>query len=108
MDIDLVNQGIAQARIANVKKQGADIADKSLKEKDLKEACAGFEAILLHSMIKSMRESLPGDALFSESHGMNIYKSMYDQYLAEELSRSNHGQSLGLKEFLYDQLKNSI
>ncbi len=108
MDIDLVNQGLAQARMAKVKNQGADITDKSLKEKELKEACEGFESIFLHSMIKSMRESLPGDALLSESHGMNMYKSMYDQYLADELSKINHGQSVGVKEFLYEQLKDSI
>ena len=99
MDIDLVNQNLAKADQDRIK-------EHRLKEKELKEACAGFEAIFLNSMIKSMRKSLPGDALFEESHGTDIYKSMYDQYLADELAKSK--TSIGVKEFLYQQLKESL
>lgn len=106
MDIDLVNQNLAKANQVKIKNQTSDIARNTLKEKELKEACAGFEAIFLNTMIKSMRKSLPGDALLDGSHGMDIYKSMYDQYLAEELSKSK--TSIGVKEFLYEQLKESL
>ena len=102
MDIDLVNQNLAKANLDKIKKQTSDL----MKEKELKDACAGFEAIFLNTMIKSMRKSLPGDALLDGSHGMDIYKSMYDQYLAEELSKSK--TSIGVKEFLYQQLKESL
>ncbi|RLC00750.1 MAG: flagellar biosynthesis protein FlgJ [Deltaproteobacteria bacterium] len=106
MDIDLVNQNLAKANQVKIKKQTSDIARNTLEEKELKEACAGFEAIFLNTMIKSMRKSLPGNALFNQSHGMDIYKSMYDQYLSDELSKSK--TSIGVKEFLYEQLKDSI
>jgi len=89
-----------------IKKQTSDITRNTLKEKELEEACAGFEAIFLNTMIKSMRKSLPGNGVLNESHGMGIYKSMYDQHLAEELSKSK--TSIGIKEFLYQQLKESI
>lgn len=102
MDIDLINQHLAGADIGKIKKQALD----ARREKELKDACAGFEAIFLNTMIKSMRESLPGDAVFKESHGMGIYKSMYDQHLAEKLSKSK--SSIGVKEFLYQQLKESL
>ena len=106
MDIDIVNQNIAKANIAQIKKQTSNLAADRLKEKELREACAGFEAIFLHTMIKSMRETLPGDALFKDSHGMDMYKSMYDQHLADKLSKSK--TSVGVKEFLYQQLKDSL
>ena len=106
MDIDIINQNLAAANLSKIKRQDKDPAKKALKEKELKKACEGFEAIILNTMVKSMRESLPGDALLGESNGMNIYKSMYDQYLSEELSKSR--QSVGLKEFLYKQLKDSL
>ena len=106
MDIDLVNQNFAKANLAKVKNKTSDFAQKKFKENELKEACAGFEAIFLNKMIKSMRDTLPGDGLFQESNGMDIYKSMYDRHLADELSRSK--ESIGIKEFLYDQLKKSI
>lgn len=106
MDIDLVNQNLAKANLGKIKKQTSDAAHQALKEKELKEACAGFEAIFLNTMIKSMRESLPGDGIFPESNGMDIYKSMYDQYLADELSKSR--TSVGIRDFLYHQLKESL
>ncbi|MCK5162652.1 MAG: rod-binding protein [Desulfobacula sp.] len=106
MDIDLINQNLAKANLGKIKKQTSDLARNNLKEKELKEACAGFEAIFLNTMIKSMRDSLPGNALFEESNSMNIYKSMHDQYLTEQLSRGK--ESIGIRDFLYQQLKDSI
>ncbi len=106
MDINLVNQNLSKASLEKIKKQGADIENNALEDKELKEACAGFESIFLHTLIKSMRESLPGNALFDESHGMDMYQSMHDQSLADELSKSRF--STGIKEFLYKELKGSI
>lgn len=104
--MDRVNRNLAAEKLSRVAKQGKSPAEKALKEKELKKACEGFEAIILNTILKSMRESLPGDALFGESNSTNIYKSMYDQYLAEELAGKN--QSIGLKEFLFKQLKDSL
>jgi flagellar protein FlgJ len=73
------------------------------KEKELQEACAGFESIFIKQMLSAMRDTLPGDALFSQSNGMDIYQSMHDQYLSDQLS--NARQSVGIKQFLYQQLK---
>ncbi|MFA5905115.1 MAG: rod-binding protein [Desulfobacula sp.] len=105
MNINSVSRNPADVTVSKIKKSN-DPAEQILKEKELKKACEGFEAIIVNTMLKSMRESLPGDALFGESNGSNIYKSMYDQYLAEEVSKKN--QSIGLKEFLYKQLKDSL
>ncbi len=106
MDIDLINQNLATTQLAKVKEQVNNPEEKALKEDHLKEACAGFEAIFLNTMLKSMRSSLSGNAIFPESNGMNIYKSMQDQYLAENLSKGK--SSIGVSEFLYQQLKKTI
>ncbi len=105
MDIDRVNQNLARAKLSRLKQQTSGMDQAKQKEQELKSACAGFEAIFIHTMVKSMRQSLPGDALLGESHGMDMYKSMYDQHLSDELSASK--TSLGIKEFLYNQLKDS-
>ncbi len=102
MNIDIVNQNLAKAGVDKIKNKVSDTSE----QKELKDACAGFEAIFMNSMIKSMRKTLPGNALFKESNSMNIYKSMYDQHLSEQLSKSH--KSLGVKEFLYQQLKKSL
>ncbi len=109
MDIDIINQNLDKAGLGKIKMQTSNssvASAKKLKAEELKEACVGFEAILMYKMIKSMRKSLPGNALFPESNEMNIYQSMYDQHLSDELSRSK--TSLGIKEFLYNQLKDSL
>ncbi len=107
MDIDLINQNLVKANLAKtgLNRLGNDKASIS-KDKELEEACAGFEAIFLNTMVTSMRGTLTGDALFDESNEMDIYQSMYDQALVDELSEN--GSSTGIKDFLYQQLKDSI
>lgn len=100
--LDIVNQNMAKANLEKIGKKATDPAE----EARLKEACAGFEAIFMNKIISSMRQSLPGDALFKDSNASKIYKSMHDQYLSEELSKND--SSFGLKEFLFHQLKDSI
>ncbi|MCG8635326.1 MAG: rod-binding protein [Desulfobacterales bacterium] len=81
-------------------------AETLQKEKDLEKACQGFEAIWLNSIMKSMRDTLPGDSLFPDSNASDIYESLHDQYLTDNLSEGK--ESIGLKEFLYNQLKEEI
>lgn len=102
MDIDIVTQNLASSNLKKVEKNTVN----PQKDAQLKEACAGFEAILIHTMIKSMRKTLPGNALFPESNTGSIYQSLQDQNLAEHLSKGE--SSLGLKDYLYEKLKDSI
>ena len=121
MGNDLINNNISNSEFQKLQARSLELKKKTQvletlqsqkdknnlnKERQLKEACAGFEAIFLNEMIKSMRNTLPGDSLFEDSNGMNIYKSMHDQHLADQLSKSKN--SVGFKEFLYQELKDSI
>lgn len=99
-DIELIRHQMLPSQLGKIK----DIDPQ--KAKELKDACAGFEAILTKKMFESMRQTLPGDALFNQSNGMEIFESMYDQYLTDEVSHAPHGT--GIKEFLYEQLKGSL
>ncbi|WP_022664687.1 rod-binding protein [Desulfospira joergensenii] len=100
--IDLVRQNLFSSDAEAI--QGKKLDPK--EDQELKEACEGFEAIFLKKIMESMRDTLEGDALFGESNSSSIYTSMYDQYLTDELSKAN--QTTGLKNFLYNQLKNTI
>lgn len=102
MDIDVINQNLATANLNSLGNKKQSVS----KEKELKEACAGFEAIFLNTMVTSMRGTLTGDALFNDSNEMDIYQSMYDQALVDDLSKN--GSSTGIKEFLYEQLKETL
>ncbi|MBU0995487.1 MAG: rod-binding protein [Proteobacteria bacterium] len=71
-------------------------------DKKLKEACRDFEGILINMMLKSMRKTLTGDDIFGNSMGKDIYKSMYDQEIAEKIARGEN--NLGVGDALYRQL----
>ncbi|MDA3788843.1 MAG: rod-binding protein [Desulfobacula sp.] len=100
--IDLMHQNLTVASLNNIKKKAIDPE----KAKELEDACAGFESIFLKQMMESMRTSLPGNGLFEESNATNIYTSMQDQNIAESVSKGR--QSIGIRDFLYHQLKESI
>ena len=99
-DIELLRHQMLSPQLGKIKEIDPQ------KAEELKDACAGFEAILTKKMFESMRQTLPGDALFNQSNGMEIFESMYDQYLIDDVSHAPHGT--GIKEFLYEQLKGSL
>jgi len=105
MDISLTGQ-IGAADNFNVVKGGTLLKGDKKDDKALKEACQGFEAVFLNTMMKSMRSTIPEDGLLGKSQGMDIYTSMHDQYLSEKISRGEN--STGIGEYLYRQLQKSL
>ena len=72
--------------------------DKSLQA--MKEAARQFESYFTYMMLKEMRKSVPKDGILSSGIGHDIYQSMYDEAIAEEMSKT---QGLGLSKALVDQ-----
>ena len=101
MDLNLfnrVNKNLADLQTADIKKS----LDNNIKTKDrqaMHEACRGFESIFLDTMLKAMRKTVPEDKLFGDGNGMDIYKSMHDQYLTRDISES--GSGIGLEDFFF-------
>ena len=79
-------------------------AAKDQQDKELKEACKGFEAMFLNMMFKQMRATVPTDTLFGESNAKKIYQEMYDEKLTENIADSG---GVGLADMLYKQLSKS-
>ena len=100
-NINRVNRDISEFKKANQDNPfGNNI--KGEDRKDLHEACRGFESIFLDAMLKSMRKTIPEDKLFGDGNGMDIYTSMHDQYLAQNISEN--GSGIGLEDFFYKQI----
>lgn len=72
------------------------------EEKRLKDACKDFEAIFTGMMLKSMRSTVPEDSLFGKSNQKEIFQSMFDQEIANDIAHSD--KSLGLGDALYQKL----
>ncbi len=56
--------------------------------------------MFVQMMLKSMRDALPKDGLFSSEH-TRLYTSMYDQQIAQQMTA---GKGLGLAEMMVKQM----
>jgi len=77
--------------------QPADTAN----EAKLKKACHDFEAIILQQMLAAMRKSVPKDGLLESGFSQDMYQSLYDESLAQEMAS---GKGIGLADALFHQL----
>jgi len=69
-------------------------------DKTLLEVAGQFEALMLSSMMKSMRATLSGDSLTGSTQ-QDMYQEMMDKELVESIVS---GEGLGLKQLLVQQL----
>lgn len=67
---------------------------------NLRPVARQVEGMFVQMMLKSMREALPKDGLFS-SDSTRMYTSMYDQQIAQQLTA---GKGLGLAEMMVKQM----
>lgn len=100
MDISTDQMALQQAGVSKADTRTAK------NQAELKEALQGFEAIMLQAMMKSMRATIPEGGLFEKNNAADTYEFLHDQFLSDELSKGK--QALGLKELLYEQLKDHV
>ncbi|WNN49955.1 flagellar assembly peptidoglycan hydrolase FlgJ [Siccibacter colletis] len=67
---------------------------------NLKQVARQVEGMFVQMMLKSMREALPKDGMFS-SEQTRLYTSMYDQQIAQHMTA---GKGLGLAEQMVKQM----
>jgi len=84
--------------LAELRRQAGSDPDKAAKE-----VAQQFESIFVGMMVKSMRDTLPKDGLFS-SNQMEAYQDMFDKQLALDLSKRG---GIGLAEIIEKQITSS-
>jgi peptidoglycan hydrolase FlgJ len=72
------------------------------QQRQLRKACADFEAIFVYTMLKTMRATIPRSGFVDTFAGKDTYTMILDQKVAEELSR--RGSGIGLQKLLLQQL----
>ncbi|SCY87154.1 rod-binding protein [Alkaliphilus peptidifermentans] len=78
------------------------IPDKAPEDSQkLMEVCKQFESVFINMMLKQMRSTVGDGGLTEKSHGREIFESMYDETLSDEIAS---GQGIGLAKDLYKQL----
>ena len=83
--------------------KAAKAAEK--RDKDLKKACEGFEAMFLNMMYRQMRATVPEDTLFGESNALKIFQDMRDD---ERMKNVAAGGGIGIADMMYKQLKPQV
>lgn len=103
--------GLAQYQVNNIlsSKQAYESSDfeallkKAYDEGDkekLKEACREFESIMLKTLYKQMKATIPKGGLFEESNAREIFEDMLDDELMKQCSI----RGVGIADMMYKQL----
>ena len=71
------------------------------RDRELRNACAEFESLLLNKMLQTMRETIPKSGLLDGGLREEIFTDLFDEQLAKTVSK---GRGTGLGEMLYRQL----
>jgi len=85
--------------------QNAETRKSKIEEQKLRKACADFESLFVYQLFQTMRKTIPSGNPAMQSFGKDTYNMMFDQKVAEEMSKK--GEGMGLQTILFNQLKNS-
>ena len=103
MMTDMAVANMGQGNIDNEKAKIRNLSqskDTAQKEKELRSAAEGFEAIFIQKMWQQMRASLPKNPLH-HSKEEEYWQSMYDQELGKSMASAG---GIGLADLVVDQL----
>ena len=73
----------------------------TLKERKLREACAGFEALMLKQILSLARQSVPKGGLVDGGYGEEMFQSIQDDQMTQKMAGGN---GVGFGDMLYRQL----
>lgn len=73
----------------------------TLKERKLREACAGFEALMLKQILSLARQSVPKGGLIDGGYGEEMFQSIQDDQMTQKMAGGN---GVGFGDMLYRQL----
>lgn len=91
-------------RKADKEIQNLDPNSAATKEKKLREAAEGFEAIFIQQMWQSMRASLPKEGIM-HSREEQFWQGMYDQELGKSMASAG---GIGLADMMMAQLSKKL
>jgi len=81
--------------------KGTTNSADTLKKGKLREACAGFEALMIKQILTLAHQSVPKSGLLDGGYGEEMFQSVHDDQIAQKMAGS---KGLGFGEMLYRQL----
>ncbi len=104
LNSDIAALQLNKAKLNNQVDQAAKTKgeDTTTYNKNLRNACDGFEEIFVHKLIQVMRGSSDKDNLLSGGRGEEIFQDMLDENYSKLITQS---RALGLSDLIYEQTK---
>ena len=90
--------------LSQVKRQSRQDEAYAGQKRQLQQTCQEFESYFLAYLLKSMRKTVPKSDLLGGGLADEIYHSMLDEKLAENIA---HAGGVGIGRLLYQQLSGS-
>jgi flagellar protein FlgJ len=104
MNVETAAGGQSGAEAARTKEgKQASAPGDAAQDKRLRQVCTEFESIFLYNLFKEMRRTVPKSGLLPSAPGKDTYEMMFNQKVAEDLSK--RGEGIGLQKILYEQLR---
>lgn len=75
---------------------------RKIDEKRLEKACQEFESILIHQMMKAMRQTVTTTGFMTEEKERKIFQALFDEEISKVISKRG---GLGIGKMLYQQLQ---
>jgi len=85
--------------------QGANHPDRLTETEKLERVAREFEGVLLRTLVRQMRATVPEDGLLPKNSGQKLFEEMMDDSMASALSA---GMGLGIAEALVRQLNPAL
>lgn len=73
----------------------------------LMEAAKQFEAVFVNQLFKAMESTIQKDGMFSGGKGEEMFKSMFYDEIAKDISSNPH-TSFGFAKQIYEQMKDLV
>ncbi len=106
VDPALAQSSLAERQVESMRRQAENFAsaDTAARERKLRKACEGFEAVFIQKMWESMRASLPKEGLM-HSREEQFWQGMYDQELGKSMAAAG---GIGLADMMVSQLSRNL
>lgn len=75
---------------------------RKIDEKRLEKACQEFESILIHQMMKTMRQAVPMTGFMTEGKERKVFQALFDEEISKVISKRG---GLGVGKMLHRQMQ---
>ncbi len=100
--------GLQEAQLSLQENEVKNLSGLDFKDREeLMAAARQFEAVFINQLFKALETTIQKDGMFSGGRGEELYKSMFYDEIAKDIS-SRPETSFGFAKQIYEQMKDMV